>query len=96
MNPKIAFTFVVMALVVTISALWLQVRALKASVDQLTPNMPAVPTLQRVLIRSPEPDNASEQKKSPFKLIEVSNVGVPWSIERAMINDGSERTSTSR
>jgi hypothetical protein len=96
MKPKIAFTFVLIALVLTISALWMQVRALKASVDQLTRNLPAIPSIQRVLIRSPEPDRATEQKKSPFKLIEVSNVGVPWSIEHAMINEGSERKSTLR
>ena len=96
MKSKIAFTFVLVALVLTISALWLQVRTLKASIDQLKQATSAAPRIQPITVLTPESDRATEQKKSPFKLIEVSNVGVPWSIEHAMINDGSDRKATLR
>ena len=94
MKSKIAFTFVLISIVLTISALWLQVRALKASVDQLRQATSAAPLVQPITVQTPESDRATEQKKSPFKLIEVSNVGVPWSIEQAMINEGSVRRAT--
>jgi hypothetical protein len=96
MKPKITFTVVLMALVLTISVLWLQVRALETSVDRLTQQLLAAPHIQSIVTRPSEPDPTTDKKRNPFKVIDVSNVGVPWSVEHAMINDSSEKTSTSR
>jgi hypothetical protein len=93
MKIKVGFACILIGLVCTISALWLQVRALRASVEQLQHGTLMAPRIQPIVIHTPEFDDAT-QKRNPFKLIEASNVGVPWSVERAMMGDGDPRRET--
>ncbi|HEY4232777.1 MAG TPA: hypothetical protein VGM76_05110 [Lacipirellulaceae bacterium] len=94
MKTKIAFVVVLASAVVAVTTLWLRVRALETSVDRLTQQVLAAPHIQSIATRPSEPDSATDQKRNPFKLIEVSNVGVPWSVEHAMLSDGREHPAT--
>jgi hypothetical protein len=97
MKSKIVFACVLIGMALTITALWFRVRALEASVDQLTQKLLSVTTVRTVVIPLPEREKPTDPKRNPFKVIDVSNVGVPWSVDRAMIGDGdSHRATTNR
>jgi hypothetical protein len=93
MKTKIVFAFAVTGMAVAVMALWLQVRSLEASVDRLTQQLLASPHIQSIVTQPSAADPITERKKSPFKMIEVSNVGVPWEIEHAMIGDGDQQSA---
>jgi hypothetical protein len=90
MKTKIVFSCVLIGMTLATTALWLRIRALDASIDQLSQRLRAAPSVQSIVIPSPESDKAAEERRSPFRLIDASNVGVPWNVERAMIEEGQQ------
>ena len=95
MKKQLAVTALVVALVMVIGLLWLRIRSLENTVAGLEKQF--VAKFGVVSVRLPESDQKQQtDKPQVFKLIEsrrqdtgTSNVGVPWSVERAMMPNGN-------
>jgi hypothetical protein len=95
MNKKSINAFFSVAMLVAIGLLWWRVSALDATIDKLSQQLNSKPSVISASQPSPVPN---VDKRQIFKLIDsaksdegTSHVGVPWSVERAMIDGAREK-----
>jgi hypothetical protein len=98
-KPSLA-TLVGVVMFVAIGLLWWRVRQLESTVSTLNQRLASKPSV--ISVRQSEPLPSIDKRKI-FKLIDSatseegrSPIGVPWSVERAMIGGAHETPSTIR
>lgn len=103
MNRKsIAVCIAGAGMLLAIVALWWRVHELGRSVDALTHQFETKPQIISAIAEEPVPTDRGD-RPNYFKLIEVtagddgtSEIGVPWSVERAMMGDAAGRSQPRR
>jgi hypothetical protein len=96
MRKQAVIAAVGIGLLVAVGLLYWRVRVLEQTVQTLNPRLSSHGTV--VSLQQPAPPN-SEPKQQVFKLIDTApttstpgttKIGVPWSVERAMIGGANE------
>jgi hypothetical protein len=98
MNQRFILSAVYIGLAITTFLLWMRVQALSDKVDSLTQQLKSQPKAIVFPVEQARRPDKDAQEQGVFRLIETktengtTEVGVPWSVERAMIGEGRQRS----
>jgi hypothetical protein len=96
MSQRFVLSAVCIGLAITTFLLWMRVQALSDKVDSLTQQLKSQPKAVVLPVEQARSSEKDPERQGVFRLIETktengtTEVGVPWSVERAMIGEAQQ------